>query len=128
MTAHGYKPVAHDHQAFLARASKRKGFAEAYEALELEYQLDNRMFKAHLDLRLNQADKARIKRAADLRGVSVSAFVRDVVLREAGNETYELMEQRMAVLGGIARGEQAVADGRVASHAQAKRRVSRWLG
>jgi hypothetical protein len=30
----GYKPIPHDHQAFLARASKRKGFAEAYEALD----------------------------------------------------------------------------------------------
>lgn len=38
---------------------------------------------ARLDLRLNSADKARIHRAADLRGVPVSAFVRDAVLREA---------------------------------------------
>ncbi|MBS0457376.1 MAG: DUF1778 domain-containing protein [Proteobacteria bacterium] len=38
---------------------------------------------ARLDLRLNRADKARIARAADLRGVALSAFVRDAVLREA---------------------------------------------
>lgn len=38
---------------------------------------------ARLDLRLNAADKARIARAADLRGVALSAFVRDAVLREA---------------------------------------------
>lgn len=38
---------------------------------------------ARLDLRLNPADKARISRAADLRGVPLSAFVRDAVLREA---------------------------------------------
>ena len=38
---------------------------------------------ARLDLRLNAADKARIARAADLRGVPVSAFVREAVLREA---------------------------------------------
>ena len=38
---------------------------------------------ARLDLRLNAADKARITRAADLRGVPVSAFVREAVLREA---------------------------------------------
>jgi uncharacterized protein (DUF1778 family) len=38
---------------------------------------------ARLDLRLNAADKARIARAASLRGVPVSAFVRDAVLREA---------------------------------------------
>jgi uncharacterized protein (DUF1778 family) len=38
---------------------------------------------ARLDLRMNPADKARISRAADLRGVPLSAFVRDAVLREA---------------------------------------------
>lgn len=38
---------------------------------------------ARLDLRLNPSDKERITRAADLRGVPVSAFVRDAVLREA---------------------------------------------
>ncbi|KAF1695652.1 DUF1778 domain-containing protein [Pseudoxanthomonas koreensis] len=38
---------------------------------------------ARLDLRLSPADKARIARAADLRGVPLSAFVRDAVLREA---------------------------------------------
>lgn len=49
-----------------------------------------------------------------------SAYLLDV-------ESYERMEQRMAVLEGIARGEQAIADGRVTSHAQAKRRLARWL-
>ena len=49
-----------------------------------------------------------------------SAYLLDV-------ETFELMEQRMAILEGIARGEQAVAEGRVASHAQAKKRLARWL-
>lgn len=49
-----------------------------------------------------------------------SAYLLDV-------ETYELMEQRMLILEGIARGEQAVAEGRVASHAQAKKRLARWL-
>ncbi len=38
---------------------------------------------ARLDLRLNQTDKDRISRAADLRGVPLSAFVRDAVLRQA---------------------------------------------
>ena len=49
-----YKPVAHDHQAFLARASKRKGFAEAYDALELEYQLASQMLKARSRAGLTQ--------------------------------------------------------------------------
>lgn len=39
---------------------------------------------ARLDLRLNARDKERIARAAALRGLPVSAFVRDAVLREAG--------------------------------------------
>lgn len=38
---------------------------------------------ARLDLRLSPADKARIARAADVRGVPISSFVRDAVLREA---------------------------------------------
>ncbi len=49
-----YKPVTHDHQAFLARASERKGFAEAYDALELEYQLANQMLKARSRAGLTQ--------------------------------------------------------------------------
>ena len=38
-----------------------------------------------LDLRLNVTDKDRITRAAELRGMALSAFVRDAVLREADN-------------------------------------------
>lgn len=49
-----YKPVVHDHQDFLARASKRKGFAEAYDALELEYQLASQMLKARARAGLTQ--------------------------------------------------------------------------
>ena len=49
-----------------------------------------------------------------------SAYLLDV-------ETYQLMQQRMTILEGIARGEQAIAEGRTATHAQAKMRLSRWL-
>ncbi len=38
---------------------------------------------ARLDLRLDARDKSRIAKAAALRGMAVSAFVRDAVLREA---------------------------------------------
>ncbi|MFT0545930.1 DUF1778 domain-containing protein [Allopusillimonas ginsengisoli] len=38
---------------------------------------------ARLDLRLNARDKDRIAKAAALRGMAVSTFVRDAVLREA---------------------------------------------
>ena len=49
-----------------------------------------------------------------------SAYLLDV-------ETYQLMQQRMTILEGIARGEQALAEGRTATHAQAKKRLARWL-
>jgi prevent-host-death family protein len=42
-------------------------------------------------------------------------------------ETYQLMQQRMTILEGIARGEQAIAEGRVTTHAHAKKRLARWL-
>ena len=65
-----YKPVAHDHQSFMARAAKRKGFAEAYEALELEYQLANQMLKARSRAGLTQ------DAVADLMGTTKSAISR----------------------------------------------------
>jgi prevent-host-death family protein len=49
-----------------------------------------------------------------------SAYLVDV-------ESYELSQRRMAVLEGVARGEMAIADGRVTSHTQAKARLARWL-
>lgn len=49
-----------------------------------------------------------------------SAYLVDV-------ETYQLMQQRMSVLEGIARGELAIAEGRVATQAQARKRLARWL-
>jgi prevent-host-death family protein len=49
-----------------------------------------------------------------------SAYLVDV-------ESYELLQHRMSILEGIARGEQAVAEGRVLSNAQAKARLARWL-
>jgi len=39
MTELTFKPVTHDHKAFLAKAREREGFPEAYDALALEYQL-----------------------------------------------------------------------------------------
>lgn len=41
--------------------------------------------------------------------------------------SFERMQQRMALLEGIARGEMAVADGRTVSHEDARKRLSRWL-
>jgi prevent-host-death family protein len=42
-------------------------------------------------------------------------------------ESYELLQRRMGLLEGIARGEKAVEHGRTLTHAQAKQRMSRWL-
>ena len=42
-------------------------------------------------------------------------------------ETFEELERRLRVLEGIARGEKAVAEKRVVSHAEAKKKLSRWL-
>ena len=49
-----------------------------------------------------------------------SAYLVDV-------ETYETLQQRMSLLEEIARGEKAVEEGRTLTHAQAKKRMKRWL-
>ena len=49
-----YTPVRHNHGQFLAKARERKGFNEAYEALELEYQLVNQLLKARARAGLTQ--------------------------------------------------------------------------
>ena len=41
--------------------------------------------------------------------------------------TYEVMELRIQLLEGIAKGEKAIQEGRVATHDEAKTRMSRWL-
>ncbi|HEX3914029.1 MAG TPA: type II toxin-antitoxin system Phd/YefM family antitoxin [Steroidobacteraceae bacterium] len=42
-------------------------------------------------------------------------------------QAYDALQKRIGLLEGIARGEKAVEDGRVVTHAQAKQRMSRWL-
>lgn len=54
MTDIKFKPVRHNHKALLEKAAKRKGFAEAYDALALEYQLANQMLKARSRMGLTQ--------------------------------------------------------------------------
>ncbi len=54
MTELEYKPVKHNHKEFLAKASSRKGFAAAYDALELEYQVAGQMLKARARAGLTQ--------------------------------------------------------------------------
>ena len=55
-----YKPVPHKHKEFLAKASARPGFTEAYKALELEYQVVGQMLKARARAGLTQ-DAVAIK-------------------------------------------------------------------
>ena len=49
-----------------------------------------------------------------------SAYLVDV-------ETYEKQQERMALLERIARGERAIEEDRVVSHAEARFRMARWL-
>lgn len=49
-----------------------------------------------------------------------SAYLIDV-------ESWQTLQQRVALLEGISRGEMAVAQGRVLSEAQARERLGRWL-
>jgi prevent-host-death family protein len=41
--------------------------------------------------------------------------------------TYESLNDKPAVLETIGRGEKAIRDGRIMTHKQARRRMSRWL-
>ena len=41
--------------------------------------------------------------------------------------TFDSMNRRMAILEGVARGEQAIKQGRILSHQQARNRMRRWL-
>lgn len=54
MAETNFKPVRHDHKAFLAKAAKRKGFTQAYDALALEYQVADQMLKARSRAGLTQ--------------------------------------------------------------------------
>lgn len=49
-----YSPVRHDDVAFLAKARGRKGFSDAYDALELEYQVADQLLKARARAGLTQ--------------------------------------------------------------------------
>jgi len=48
------QPAQHDHKKFLEKASKRRGFSEAYEALEVEYALAQEMLAARARVGLTQ--------------------------------------------------------------------------
>ena len=42
-------------------------------------------------------------------------------------EAFDTLNRRLGILEGIARGECAIEEGRVVTHAEAKKRMARWL-
>jgi DNA-binding XRE family transcriptional regulator len=65
-----YKPVSHNHEAFLKKASKREGFRKAYGDLEEEYRLTREMLAARSKFGLTQ------EAVAELMGTTKSAVSR----------------------------------------------------
>ncbi len=65
-----YDPVRHDQKAFLEKASKRRGFRKAYDALEAEYALAHEMLSARTRAGLTQ------EAVADRMGTTKSAVSR----------------------------------------------------
>ena len=53
-----YRPVSHDHDEFLERALKRKGFSAAYDELEDEYLLVRELLAARTHSGLTQEEVA----------------------------------------------------------------------
>ena len=49
-----YVPVPHNQKAFVEKASKRRGFREAHDALETEYALAREMLPARTGTGLTQ--------------------------------------------------------------------------
>lgn len=76
-----YEPVVHDHKTFVTKAKTRKGFTEAYEALELEYKVASQMLKARSRAGLTQ------DAVAELMGTTKSAVSR---LESAGKHAPSL--------------------------------------
>lgn len=54
-----YRPVAHEHEAFLEKALKRKSFGHAYEALGAEYKLVRELLAARARAGLTQEQVAQ---------------------------------------------------------------------
>lgn len=89
-----YAPVSHDHQAFLARALKRKGFDSAYEGLEGEYRLVRELLNARVGAGLTQeavaasmgTTKSAVSRLESVGGPSPSVSTLERYARAVGCE------------------------------------------
>ncbi|MCE7939121.1 MAG: XRE family transcriptional regulator [Chloroflexi bacterium CFX6] len=80
-----YTPVKHDHQVFLAKARARKGFTDAYDALEFEYRVADQLLKARARAGLTQ------DAVAERMGTTKSAISR---LEASGKHTPSLATLR----------------------------------
>ena len=76
-----YRPVSHDHEAFLRNAQKREGFRKAYKESEEEYLLVREMLEARYNSGLTQ------EAVAQLMGTTKSAVSR---LESAGKHAPSL--------------------------------------
>lgn len=76
-----FKPVPHDHNAFLEKAKKGEGFKKAYDDLEEEYALVKEMLAARSRVGLSQ------EAVAELMGTTKSAISR---LEAAGKHSPSL--------------------------------------
>jgi DNA-binding XRE family transcriptional regulator len=65
-----FKPVIHDHAAFIEKAKQREGFKKAYDDLEEEYALVREMLAARSRVGLSQ------EAVAELMGTTKSAISR----------------------------------------------------
>jgi hypothetical protein len=65
MTDLDYKPMAHDHDAFIQNAMKRKGFCEAYDGLATEYTLVGERLSARCRAGRTEEEVAERKREAE---------------------------------------------------------------
>lgn len=67
MTDAKYKPIRHNHKAFLRKANRRSGFQEAYQALAVEYEVASEMLAARADAGLTlNSNKARRNQSGEI--------------------------------------------------------------
>ena len=81
MAERGYRPLTHDHDEFLARALRRKGFREAYDERADEYCLVRELLSARAKAGLTQ------EQVAESMGTTKSAVSR---LESAGKHAPSL--------------------------------------
>jgi DNA-binding transcriptional regulator YiaG len=85
-----YTPTPHDHEAFLIKARKRKGFSEAYDNLEEEYLLVRELLSVRAKSGLTQ------EAVAERMGTTKSAVSR---LEPAGTHALSNTAQAITAFG-----------------------------